>query len=199
MQMKEEQYENSDLVCCPITQQPIRHPIFASDGIRYELKDLCKWLLGNNFISPITKQTITSITYDTKLKEKLDELNIPERYENYDKDEYQVKLTDAINSIYNPWKQSAYKSVATVNACLLVFFMYLLMEEENPMVQTKSTLLYIVFGGLIDYLMRVSTNDRYSFFSLINRPVSALTNYILPPKEVPPVEEQKTDENQLVI
>lgn len=184
MKTKAEQYEFSDLSCCLITRSPIRHPILASDGKRYELKELYEWLLDHKNTSPLTREPVIWIHYDDRLKKELDRSNVSGRYEDYDKEEYLEKLINEFNSLYNtPRKQSVYKSIATINFCILLYASYLLLEDNNPQIQTSSMLLYMLVGGLIDYLLRASSQDHHSFFSIANRPITTTINYLTSAKE----------------
>ena len=54
--------ENTDVpseYCCPITHNPMRMPVVASDGHTYEMESIKKWLT-HSWKSPITNQTLLS-------------------------------------------------------------------------------------------------------------------------------------------
>lgn len=154
---------NSDLIRCPLTLQTLRHPILASDGRHYELRDLYKWLIktDNQKISPFTRQPFTLVIYDCHLKQALDEMDIPERYKDYNTEKYLNTLLTAVNGTQRSQTPYPTKSIALFNGCLIVLL------ACNSMSFFLPSFLISTGVSLSDYTIRWSTSNRYSLFSLI--------------------------------
>ena len=199
--MNSKQEHDNDLYYCSITLRPIFHPIFCSDGRYYELKALYEWLIDNyNNLSPITRKPVTTITYDSRLKNALDKLNLEDRHEPYEKDEYLEPLINKVNASFMPYRQHGYKSVTTINACLIFYACYLLFTNEEAVECNSSTLLIFMTSTLLtDYLARCMTNDRCSFFALVDMPTTYLVSYLnnLNDPNLPALIQNEVDDDEI--
>jgi len=170
-----------DLITCPLTHDILRHPILASDGRRYELDWLLKHLQTREkdklpLISPVTSHLITSIDYDTQLKQVLDKNPLLERCESYD----HIENLKTLSAYFTPpaihWKKSAYKSIVSggIVGCvgLLIYCGVLgeCIETNEQTAHMTSFSLQLATGvGFIDYCCRILSRDRLSLFSAVTR------------------------------
>lgn len=180
----------SDLIQCPITCDIIRHPILV-DNRHYELKAFFTWVKQNGYINPISKKSLTTITYDYDLKNELDRFNFSNRHANYEKDEMLNELMNGINPVLQ-WKQSAYKAATTAFAVVFLYALFstLFSREKEAQLNGSSLLLCLFASGLIDYFMRASRADRLRFFNTIDNMPTHIIHFINPSRQ-----NDETDEN----
>ncbi len=70
-QPTKEALEKTSSLICPITHELIRQPMVCSDGYTYEKQELLNWLKKYNNVSPLTRETITSLSPNQLYKETL--------------------------------------------------------------------------------------------------------------------------------
>lgn len=173
---RNENIDASDMYRCPLTLEIIRHPVFASDGRRYEARDLSEWVRRGNVISPVSKQPLTSITYDHALKNELDTIysedRSEDRHEDYEIDDYLPDLMARINTLYSPRKKAAYKAV--INAQLLltfyIFFSTTVFDKEE--LDASSVLLSLLICSMTDFVLSMTKQEQCRFFHLVSEKVS---------------------------
>ena len=61
-EIKEIEDSAPEILCCPITQELMTDPVWASDGKIYDSLSLQKILSGDNPVSPYTRQPLTEET-----------------------------------------------------------------------------------------------------------------------------------------
>jgi hypothetical protein len=76
--------DSRNLFDCPISLQPMRHPVVASDGQCYEASALLRYFDECGLISPLTRQPITSCQYARVLVDIIDKtVELEDRFESY--------------------------------------------------------------------------------------------------------------------
>ncbi|MDX1838384.1 hypothetical protein DIZ81_11030 [Legionella taurinensis] len=159
MQNKVESSVNHDLVC-PLTGRPFRHPVLASDGHHYELKALNERLKAGHRTGFHDREAIFFASYDLPLRNDLDNMDLPERYDEYERQPYLEQLTERLGAPYKPWKQDAYKAFLTADALLLVVVALNLFKECKTL-DADSLLVLMLTTTLLDYGIRFASNHQY--------------------------------------
>lgn len=121
-----------DLYTCPMTRQIIRHPVLTSDGHRYELQYLLRYVMAGNVDSPLRAGLggIYPVVYDPDWKQMLDDLlhNHPDRYEDYNiegmVDQINDKLQDLMPTEAEVIDNGAPIHVAIGNSVFKMIFFY---------------------------------------------------------------------------
>lgn len=85
---------------CPISLQPMRHPVLASDGYFYEAQELSRCFEEHGLNSPLTRQPITAVTYARIFAELIDKAGVEERYAPYDVSPVLKTLNDRVRSVH---------------------------------------------------------------------------------------------------
>ncbi|KTD46975.1 hypothetical protein Lrub_1897 [Legionella rubrilucens] len=98
-------------ICCPITHEPMRHPVYAYPH-HYELSALLDWFKEGHRTSPLTREKVTYVIYDKELKRELDTLNPADRYQEYDGTAAFKELQSCLNHPYDPYRQEMNKTGA---------------------------------------------------------------------------------------
>lgn len=76
--------DSRNLFDCPISLQPMRHPVIASDGQCYEASVLLRHIDECGLISPISRQPITGFQYARLLVDIIDSTTeLEDRFEYY--------------------------------------------------------------------------------------------------------------------
>jgi hypothetical protein len=176
-----------DLYHCPLSLGIMRHPVLASDGHHYELCELLKYFESSErLISPITKQSITSVIYDMNLKSTIDKIfgEDPDREKNYNHKlhlEKILKRVDIENLSLSFNSASIPASLLGLMSGTLPALVALMgeaiklrvaVEDLHPADALEIAYPYYLFGmatGLLDYTIRRATNNRVGLVkSLIN-------------------------------
>ncbi|KTD46974.1 hypothetical protein Lrub_1896 [Legionella rubrilucens] len=159
MQNKVESSVN-DGIRCPLTGKPFRHPVLASDGHHYELKALNERLKAGHRNGYQDREAIFFASYDLPLRNDLDIMDLPDRYDEYERQPYLEQLTERLGAPYKPWKQDAYKAFLTADALLLMVTALSLFKECRTL-NADSLLVLMLASSILDYCIRLGSGHQY--------------------------------------
>ncbi|QRN03049.1 hypothetical protein GH742_03755 [Legionella sp. MW5194] len=159
MQTKVESSVNHGILC-PLTGRPFRHPVLASDGHHYELKALNERLKAGNRTGFHDREAIFFASYDLPLRNELDNMDLPDRHDEYERQPYLEQLTECLNAPYKPWKQDAYKAFLTADALLLMVVAFSLLNQCKTL-NADGLLVLMLATSILDYGIRLASSHEY--------------------------------------
>lgn len=166
----EKKFESSaqDASICPLTGKPFRHPILASDGHHYELIALLGRLNEGYTNGYPGGEAIFFASYDLPLRNDLDERDIPERYEEYERLPCLQQLTEKLSAPYKPWKQDAYKALLTADALVLMVAALCFFKEHDAL-SADGLLLLMLTSSLLDFAIRLGSGHQYGVGGVLKK------------------------------
>lgn len=160
-------------ICCPITQMPMRHPVYVYPH-HYELSALLDWFRKGHINSPLTREKVTYAVYDKTFKAELDALNPEDRYDDYDCRAAFKKLNSYLTHPYSAARQEMNKT-GTLFFFTAAFFALLMKamggkNQQAPQADLADLLCCLFFVAGCRFLYRMVEPKAQRFFSPPNNP-----------------------------
>lgn len=160
-------------ICCPITQMPMRHPVYVYPH-HYELSALLDWFRQGHITSPLTREKVTYVIYDKVFKAKLDALNPDDRHDDYDCTAAFREINRYLNHPYSAARQEMNKT-GTLFFFTAAFFALLMKamggkNQQAPQADLADLLCCLFLVAGCRFLYRMVEPNSQRFFSPPNNP-----------------------------